>query len=115
VFYVAAQIAGALTGAALVLAIWGGWATNVLVGATVPKDGNPLAALAAETAMTFLLVSLGIETGRGARLRVGVPVGQLLGGLAGWLDHLFRTSTEEGSTRSRDLMGRPANFCQSLC
>ena len=57
-FYVAAQIAGALTGAALVLAIWGGWATNVQVGATVPKDGGPVAALAAETAITFLLVSL---------------------------------------------------------
>jgi aquaporin Z len=58
VFYAVAQLAGALTGAALVLAIWGGWATNVHVGATVPHDGGPLAALAAETAMTFLLVSL---------------------------------------------------------
>jgi aquaporin Z len=58
IFYAAAQIAGALTGAALVLAIWGGWATNVHVGATVPNEGGPLAALIAETAMVFLLVSL---------------------------------------------------------
>jgi aquaporin Z len=56
--YVAAQIAGALTGAALVLAIWGGWATNVHVGTTVPQNGGPLAAVIAETAMTFLLVGL---------------------------------------------------------
>ena len=40
-FYAAAQIAGALTGAALVLAIWRGWATNVHVGATVPKTAVP--------------------------------------------------------------------------
>jgi len=58
VFYAVAQLAGALTGAALVLAIWGGWATNVHVGATVPQDGGSIAALTAETAMTFLLVSL---------------------------------------------------------
>jgi aquaporin Z len=57
-FYALAQIAGALTGASLVLAIWGGWATNVHVGATVPNEGGPLAALAAETAMTFFLVYL---------------------------------------------------------
>jgi aquaporin Z len=56
--YIAVQIAGALTGAALVLAIWRGWATNVSVGATVPKDGGAWAAAGAEVAVTFLLVSL---------------------------------------------------------
>ena len=56
--YIAVQIAGALTGAAIVLAIWRGWATNVSVGATVPKDGGAWAAAAAEIAVTFLLVSL---------------------------------------------------------
>jgi aquaporin Z len=56
--YIAVQIAGALTGAALVLAIWRGWATSVSVGATVPKDGGAAAAVAAEAAVTFLLVSL---------------------------------------------------------
>ncbi|HSS09861.1 MAG TPA: aquaporin [Acidimicrobiales bacterium] len=55
--YVAAQIAGALTGAAVVLAIWRAWATSVRVGATVPKHGGA-AAVAAEAAVTFLLVSL---------------------------------------------------------
>jgi aquaporin Z len=57
-FYVAAQIAGGLTGAALVLALWGEWATNVHVGATVPKAGGPFVALVAETAMVFLLVGV---------------------------------------------------------
>jgi aquaporin Z len=56
--YIAVQIAGALTGAALVLAIWRGWATSVSVGATVPKDGGVASAVAAEVAVTFLLVSL---------------------------------------------------------
>ena len=56
--YAAAQIAGALTGAALVLLIWRGWATSVHVGATTPRVGGPWAAAAAETAMTFLLVTL---------------------------------------------------------
>ena len=56
--YVAVQIAGALAGAAVVLAIWRGWATSVNVGATVPKDGGAAAAVAAEAAVTFLLVSL---------------------------------------------------------
>jgi aquaporin Z len=80
IVYAAAQIAGALTGAALVLAIWGGWATNVHVGATVPKDGGPLAALAAETAMTFLLVSLVLNFVDRPRLMVftGVAVGTLV-------------------------------------
>jgi aquaporin Z len=56
--YIVVQVAGALTGAALVLAIWRGWATSVSVGATVPKDGGAAAAVAAEAAVTFLLVSL---------------------------------------------------------
>jgi aquaporin Z len=56
--YIAVQIAGALSGAALVLVIWRGWATNVSVGATVPKDGGAWAAAGAEIAVTFLLVSL---------------------------------------------------------
>ena len=56
--YIAVQVAGALTGAALVLVIWRGWATSVSVGATVPKDGGVVAAVAAEVAVTFLLVSL---------------------------------------------------------
>lgn len=54
----AAQIAGAVTGAALVLLIWRGWAVSVDVGATTPRVGGPWAAAAAETAMTFLLVRL---------------------------------------------------------
>jgi aquaporin Z len=56
--YVAAQIAGALTGAALVLLIWRSWAASVHVGATAPGVGGPWVAAGAETAMTFLLVSL---------------------------------------------------------
>jgi aquaporin Z len=56
--YIAVQIGGALTGAAIVLAIWRGWATSVSLGATVPKDGGAAAAVAAEAAVTFLLVSL---------------------------------------------------------
>jgi aquaporin Z len=56
--YVAVQFVGALTGAALVLAIWHRWATSVRVGATLPKHGGPAAAVAAEVAATFLLVSL---------------------------------------------------------
>jgi aquaporin Z len=56
--YIAVQTAGALTGAALVLAIWGSWAMSVNIGATVPKDGGVAAAVAAEVGVTFLLVSL---------------------------------------------------------
>jgi aquaporin Z len=56
--YVAVQIAGALTGAALVLAIWRRWATSVHLGATIPNDGGAAAAVAAEALATFLLVSL---------------------------------------------------------
>ena len=56
--YVVVQVAGALTGAALVMVIWRGWATSVSVGATVPKDGGPAAAMAAEVGVTFLLVTL---------------------------------------------------------
>lgn len=56
--YVAVQIAGALTGASLVLLIWRGWAASVDVGATTPRVGGPWAAAGAETAMTFLLASL---------------------------------------------------------
>jgi aquaporin Z len=80
ILYAAAQIAGALTGAVLVLAIWGGWATNVHLGATVPHDGGPLAALAAETAMTFLLVSLILNFADRPHLMVftGAAVGTLV-------------------------------------
>jgi aquaporin Z len=56
--YIAAQVAGALAGAALVLAIWRGWAVSVHVGATMPGSGGVAAALAAEIAVTFLLVTL---------------------------------------------------------
>jgi aquaporin Z len=56
--YIAVQIAGALTGAALVLAIWRGWATSVRLGATLPNDGGAAAAVAAEVVATFLFVSL---------------------------------------------------------
>ncbi len=56
--YITVQIAGALTGAALVLAIWRGWATSVRLGATTPHDGGAAATAAAELVATFLLVSL---------------------------------------------------------
>jgi aquaporin Z len=56
--YMGVQVAGALTGAALVLAIWRGWALSVQVGATLPGSGGVFAALAAEIAVTFLLVTL---------------------------------------------------------
>ena len=56
--YITVQIAGALTGAALVLAIWRGWATSVRLGATIPHDGGAAAAVAAEVVATFLVVSL---------------------------------------------------------
>ena len=50
--YITVQIAGALTGAALVLAIWRGWATSVRLGATIPHDGG---AAAAGTLVAFLV------------------------------------------------------------
>lgn len=56
--YMAAQVTGALAGTALVLAIWRGWAVSVHVGATLPGSGGVPAALAAEIAVTFLLVTL---------------------------------------------------------
>lgn len=47
-FCIIAQIAGAVIGAALVLAIWRSWAKSVSFGATVPGYGGAWAALAAE-------------------------------------------------------------------
>lgn len=57
-FCIIAQIAGAVIGAALVLAIWRSWAKGVSFGATVPGYGGAWAALAAEAASAFLLISL---------------------------------------------------------
>ncbi len=56
--YAVAQVSGAVLGALLVRLAWGGRATSVDVGATVPAAGGVAASLAAETAMTFLLVTL---------------------------------------------------------
>jgi aquaporin Z len=56
--YVGAQTAGALTGAAVALLVWNGWARDVDLGATVPSAGHTTATVAAEALMTFLLVSL---------------------------------------------------------
>ncbi|MEU1465871.1 aquaporin [Streptomyces sp. NPDC005727] len=56
--YAAAQVAGAILGTVLVLLLWGSWATDVQLGATVPGTGGVWACLAAEAAATFLLVAL---------------------------------------------------------
>ncbi|MGW3151153.1 aquaporin [Streptomyces sp. NPDC001177] len=56
--YAAAQVAGAVLGTVLVLLLWGRWATDVQLGATVPGTGGVWACLAAEAAATFLLVAL---------------------------------------------------------
>src|SRR5215210_4923598 len=56
--YVAAQVLGALAGAATVRLAWGELATEVSVGSTVPGHGGWVAALAAEVPITFLLMSL---------------------------------------------------------
>jgi aquaporin Z len=56
--YVVAQLAGALAGAAAVRLAWGKLARQVDVGTTTPGHGGWLAALAAEIAMTFLLMTL---------------------------------------------------------
>jgi aquaporin Z len=56
--YAIAQVTGAVLGAYLVVLVWGRDATSVDVGATLPALGGPLAALAAEIAMTFALLLL---------------------------------------------------------
>jgi aquaporin Z len=56
--YVAVQIAGAVTGAALVRLLWGRLALSVHVGVTAPGHGGALAAFPLEVVMTFVLVSL---------------------------------------------------------
>ena len=55
--YVASQIAGAVLGAALVLAIWGNWARTVHDGATIPGHLGAVGAFAAELTCTFALVT----------------------------------------------------------
>src|SRR6266542_6465590 len=57
-WYMVAQFAGALAGAVAVRLLWGKLATDVDLGATIPGRGGSAASLLAETAMTFLLVSL---------------------------------------------------------
>ncbi|GAA4612877.1 aquaporin [Actinoallomurus liliacearum] len=56
--YAGAQFAGAVTGALLALFVWGRYAADVRLGATVPAMGGPAASLGVETVMTFLLVTL---------------------------------------------------------
>ncbi|MGW7257403.1 aquaporin [Streptomyces sp. NPDC054834] len=56
--YALAQTAGALLGTVLVALLWGGWAADVRLGATVPGIGGVWASLAAEAVATFLLVAL---------------------------------------------------------
>ncbi len=56
--YLVAQVAGAIAGSSLVLAMWGGRAASVDVGATLPGTGGPAAATVAEVVITFLLVTL---------------------------------------------------------
>lgn len=56
--YVVAQVAAALLAATAVRLLWGDLAASVKVGATLPGIGGPAAAVAAEIAITFLLVSL---------------------------------------------------------
>lgn len=69
--YVSAQLIGALAAAALVRAIWGGWAMSVSGGATVPRDGIGIAGtLALEALLTMLLLLalfLSLSSARAAR------------------------------------------------
>ena len=58
VAYVGAQLGGALAGAAAVRLAWGSLAREVDVGTTTPGHGGWVAALGAEIAMTFLLMTL---------------------------------------------------------
>ncbi len=58
VAYVVAQVVGALLAATAVRLLWGNLAASVDVGATVPGLGGPVAAVAAEVAITFLVVTL---------------------------------------------------------
>lgn len=81
--YVAAQVAGAIAGAGLVRLAWGGLATSVNVGATVPGPDGPLAALAAEAALTFMLVSVVLRLMKDPRVAryTGVAAGLLVAAL----------------------------------
>ena len=56
--YVAAQLAGALAGAAVVRLLWGSLADDVRVGATTPGIGGWPWSVVAEVAFTFALVGL---------------------------------------------------------
>ena len=56
--YVAAQLAGALAGAAVVRVAWGSLADDVRVGATRPGIGGWPWSVVAEVAFTFVLVGL---------------------------------------------------------
>jgi aquaporin Z len=56
--YAAAQVLGAAAGALTVRLAWGDLATQVHVGATLPRHGGWPAALVAEVAITFLLMTL---------------------------------------------------------
>jgi aquaporin Z len=56
--YVAAQVVGALAGAAIVQFVWGRLATQVDLGTTVPGHGGWVASLIAEVVITFLLMTL---------------------------------------------------------
>jgi aquaporin Z len=78
--YIGAQITGAVVGAGLVRLAWGGLATSVMVGATIPGTPGPLAAFVAEAALTFLLVTLILRLMRHPQLRrfTGVAAGMLV-------------------------------------
>ncbi|MFF1605149.1 aquaporin [Streptomyces mirabilis] len=56
--YIVAQVAGAAAGAVIVSFIWGHRVKNSRLMVTVPGPGGTWAALAVETAATFLLISL---------------------------------------------------------
>jgi aquaporin Z len=55
--YILGQLLGAIVGSLLVVLVWGGQATSVGYGTTVPGAGHPLwMAFLAEVSLTFLLV-----------------------------------------------------------
>ena len=79
--YVVAQTLGAIAGVAMVAALGGEIARSVQLGATLPGPGiHPLAAFAAEVAITFLLVFLIVVLVNKPKLaaRTGLIAGSLV-------------------------------------
>jgi len=102
VLYVASQVTGALIGAFLVKATWGEWAESTVLGATIPGPGvSQLAALMAETFMTFgliLLILLMLSHAASARY-----TGLAAGGLVVFLVYFGAAISGTGINPARSL------------